>query len=979
MPNKTLNEATIENMFLDAARECGWDYKPAEEIERRTEDVLVESWLRESLIALNPITAEQADQVIYKMRTLLISVPNEHLVQNNNAFRRLLFEENSFPFGEDGQNINIRFFDEQNPSNNYCIVTNQWVYPRPGKNGGKRLDLVFIINGIPVVIGEAKTPFRPGVTWADGAVDIVKYQKSIPEMFVPNILSFATDGKELMYGGIGLPAEKWGPWFANENREHGAFNSTLANFKHLMNPARLWDIYRFYSVFTADTQGRAIKVVCRYQQYLGGDAIVRRVRETYTQRKGPKSGLIWHFQGSGKSWLMVFVAQKLRRMNELKSPTVVIVDDRIDLEDQITGDFTRAEIPNLASAGSKEELEQFFEQGQRKILITTIFKFGDVDHMLSDRDNIIIMVDEAHRTQEKDLGRKMRQALPNAFFFGLTGTPINKREHNTFNTFGADEDANGYLSKYTFQNSIDDGATLELNFQTVPVSLHLDQEKLQREFDELTDEIDEEQRQQLVRRTSVEAFFTADSRIQEICRYIVKHFRESIEPTGMKAQVVVYNRECCVKYKKAIDALLGRDDETVIVMHTDGDKADDYKEYQLSRDEQKRVLDQFRDPLSPLKFVIVTSKLLTGFDAPILQCMYLDKPMKDHTLLQAICRTNRKYTHDKTCGLIVDFVGVFDNVAKSLAFDEESIKTVVKNIDEIREQIPAFMDECLRFFPGVDRTLGDWEGLQAAQQCLRDEEKKTDFAKRFARLSRAWDIVSPNAWLDQFEQDYSWLAGVYQSIRPVTNGPSLIWTLLGAKTIEIIHNSIDSINIGTPLEDLVVNADIIDQAITEAEAKKRTIELEQVLRLRLQNHAGDINYKPFVEKLEELRERMEQSLETSIDFLKQLLELAKDLLKAEKKAAIDDTPIDQRMQARAALTELFESIKTPETPIIVENIVNDIDKEIVAIVRKFSDAFKSVTAQREIKQKLRSILWIKYGLKDQEVFEKAYSYIEQYY
>ena len=976
MPNKTLNEATIENMFLEAARECGWDYKPSEEIERRMDDVLVEPWLRESLIALNPITAEQADQVIYKMRTLLISVPNEHLVQNNNAFRRLLFEENSFPFGEDGQNINIRFFDEQNPSNNYCIVTNQWVYPRPGKNGGKRLDMVFIINGIPVVIGEAKTPFRPGVTWADGAQDIVKYQKSIPEMFVPNILSFATDGTELMYGGIGTPAEKWGPWFANENREHGTFNPTLQNFKHLMNPARLWDIYRFYSVFTADTQGRAIKVVCRYQQYLGGNAIVERVRETYTHHEGPKSGLIWHFQGSGKSWLMVFVAQKLRRMNELQAPTVVIVDDRIDLEDQITGDFTRAEIPNLESAGSKEALERFFEQDQRKILITTIFKFGDVDHVLSERDNIIIMVDEAHRTQEKDLGRKMRQALPNAFFFGLTGTPINKREHNTFNTFGAKEDTNGYLSKYTFQNSVDDKATLELNFQTVPVSLHLDQEQLQKEFDELTDEIDEEQRQQLIRRTSVEAFFTSDARIQEVCRYIVKHFRESIEPTGMKAQVVVYNRECCVKYKKAIDALLGRDDETVVVMHTEGDKADEYKEYQLSRDEQKRVLDQYRDPLSPLKFVIVTSKLLTGFDAPILQCMYLDKPMKDHTLLQAICRTNRKYTHEKSCGLIVDFVGVFDNVAKSLAFDEESIKTVVKNIDEIRDQIPTYMDECLRFFPGVDRTLGDWEGLQAAHQCLRDEEVKTEFAKYFSRLSRAWDIVSPNKFLDPYQEDYSWLAGVYQSIRPVSPGSSLIWTLLGAKTIEIIHNSIDAINIGTPLEDLVINADVLTQAITESEAKKKSIEIEQILRLRLQSHHGDINYQKFVDKLEQLRERMEQSLETSIDFLKQLLTLAKELLHEEQKV---EEPIDRRMQARAALTELFESIKTPETPIIVENIVNDIDTNIVAIVRKFSDAFKSITAQREIKQKLRSILWIKYGLKDQEVFDKAYQYIEMYY
>jgi type I restriction enzyme R subunit len=978
MPNRTIQESQFEQMLIASAEKCGWRYMPADQIERPFDEVLVAPWLKEALVTLNPITAEQAEQVIYKLRTLLISVPKEQLIQNNNKFRKMLFEENSFPFGEDGQNINIRFFDELNPDNNLCVVTNQWMYPRASKDGGKRLDLVFIINGIPMVIGELKNPFRPDTNWGQAAQDIVSYQKSIPEMFVPNILCFACDGHDFRYGGVGLPAEKWGPWYDNEERDHSNLKALLTCYEHLLQPNRLWDIYRYYTVFTADTQGRTLKVVCRYQQYLGGDAIVQRVLSTTRQKEGPKSGLIWHFQGSGKSWLMVFVAQKLRKLNELHAPTVVIVDDRIDLEDQITGDFTRAEVPNLESAGSKEALERFFEQDQRKILITTIFKFGDVSKVLSERDNIIVLVDEAHRTQEKELGAKMRHALPNAFFFGLTGTPINRREHNTFVTFGAREDTNGYLSKYTFQNSVDDGATLQLNFQTVPVTMHLDKEKLQDEFDALTDEIDEEQRQQLVRRTSVEAFFTSPDRIQEVCRYIVKHFRETVEPSGMKAQVVVYNRECCVKYKKAIDTLLGRDDATVIVMHTDGDKADEYKEYQLSRDEQKRVLDQFRDPLSPLKFVIVTSKLLTGFDAPILQCMYLDKPMKDHTLLQAICRTNRKYTHDKLNGLIVDFVGVFDNVAKSLAFDEETIKTVVKNIDEIREQIPTFMDECLRFFPGVDRTLGDWEGLQAAQQCLREENKKTDFAKHFARLSRAWEIVSPDKSLETYQADYSWMAGVYQSIRPVTSGPSLIWTLLGAKTIEIIHNSIDSINIGTPLEDLVVNADIIDQAITEAEARKRTVELEHVLRLRLQTHAGDVNYKPFVEKLEELRERMEQSLETSIDFLKQLLELAKDLLKAEKKVVYDD-PIDRRMQARAALTELFESIKTPETPIIVENVVNDIDTNIVAIVRKFSDAFRSVTAQREIKQKLRTILWIKYSLKDQEVFDKAYAYIEMYY
>ena len=213
---------------------------------------------------------------------------------------------------------------------------------------------------------------------------------------------------------------------------------------------------------------------------------------------------------------MVFAAQKLRKQNELKAPTVVIVDDRIDLEDQITGDFTRAEIPNIESAPDKESLENFFKQDQRKILITTIFKFGDVQGMLSDRSNIIVMVDEAHRTQERDLGTKMRTALPNAFFFGLTGTPINRRDHNTFATFGAEEDEERYLSKYTFQNSVADGATLELNFKTVPVEMHLDEKALQEEFDELTDQISEEEKAELVKRTSVEAFFTSDKRINDV-------------------------------------------------------------------------------------------------------------------------------------------------------------------------------------------------------------------------------------------------------------------------------------------------------------------------------------------------------------------------------------------------------------------------------------------------------------------------------
>lgn len=973
---------TVEQMLINAAAQRGWIYVEPKFVPRLPDEVLVTEWLLEALLRLNPITPEQAEQVIYKLRAAITSGGQaDGLVDANDQFRKLLFEENSYPFGPDGDNINIRFFSDGKDKDgkeykNRCVVTNQWEFPRLSKEGGKRLDLVFVINGIPMVIGEAKTPVRPQVSWADGATDIMHYQKSIPEMFVPNILCFASEGKELQYAGIGCPIDKWGPWFADEKRLHGSLLQVQHNYLEFIEPERLLDIYRFYSVFTGTASGEKIKIVCRYQQYLGGEAIVQRVLNTYRNGKGPKKGLIWHFQGSGKSWLMVFAAQKLRLQQDLKSPTVLIVDDRIDLEDQIAGDFTRAEIPNVEGIESKSELETKIHQ--RKILITTIFKFGDLvdGQVLDDRDNIILLMDEAHRTQEGDLGKKMRTALPNAFFFGLTGTPINRNDHNTFVCFGAEEDEYGYISKYTFQDSVADGATLELNFKTVPVEMHLDETKLQEEFDALTDQISEEDKNELVRRTSVEAFFTADKRINDVCKYIVNHFREYVEPTGMKAQVVVYNRDCCVKYKKALDALLGTDDQTTIVMHTAGDKADEYKPCKRSRDEEKKLLDQFRDPLSPLKFVIVTSKLLTGFDAPILQCMYLDKPMKNHTLLQAICRTNRKYNESKKCGLIVDFVGVFEDVAKSLAFDEESVKTIVKNMDEIKSLIPTFMQECFEFFPGVDRTIGGWEGLTAAQQCLKDEGVKTNFARHFARLSKAWEIISPDAYLAPYQNDYTWMAQVYQSVRPVSGG-NLIWTLLGAKTIEIIHRNIDTINIGTSLEDLVVDADVIDSVLEdEKKVQKKIVEVEKMLRLRLGEHAGDSKFKQFAEKLDELRGRMAQNLISSIDFLKQLLAMAKDLLEEEKKV---DQPQDKRAQARAALTELFQSIRTEETPVVVENVVNDIDNEVVNIVRQFNDAFKSITAQREIKKKLRSILWIKYSIKDNDVFEKAYQYIEMYY
>lgn len=963
---------TIEKMVLSSLSSNGWKYIPAEDLPRAYSDVMVEPMVKAALIRLNPeIAAEpsRADEVIYKLRTLILTVHPHDLVTQNELFKKLVFEENSFPFGKDGRMIPIRFFGtlkKDDLSLNEYVVTNQWVYPK--KEDGKRLDIVLLINGFPVAIGELKTPVRNAITWLDGANDIAAYEKSIPQMFVTNVFNFATEGKCYRYGSVNMPVNMWGPWHTPTHKTEGGLADVKISIEDMITPERVMDIFQFFTMFATDKKYRKYKIICRYQQFEGANLIVDRVVAGY-----PKKGLIWHFQGSGKSLLMVFAAQKLRMIPELKNPTVVIVDDRIDLETQITATFNASDIPNLESASTKEKLVEFFRGDMRKILITTIFKFGEVDCELNLRDNIIVMVDEAHRTQEGDLGEKMRMALPNAFFFGLTGTPINRTDKNTFHTFGAVEDKTGYMSRYSFSDSIRDKSTLPLHFEPVPVDLHVDQDKLDAAFEHLTDGMSEAERAELSSRVNMRAIMYNPARIRKVCEHIAKHFREKIEPNGYKGQVVCYDRECCLMYKQVLDELLDPD-ATTIVMDTNNDKEDRYKAYRRDRDAEAKLLDYFRDPNSPLKLVIVTAKLLTGFDAPILQAMYLDKPMKDHNLLQAICRTNRTYDSGKSHGLIVDYIGIFDNVARALDFDENSMKRIITNIDEIKKQLPALLKKCLSFFMGVDRTVEGWEGLMAAQECLPTNKEKDAFAADYRVLNRAWDALSPDAFLRPYKADYQWLSRVYESVKPTNGTGGLIWASLGAKTIELVHESVTVGAIHDDEEILAMDADLIDEFIEkQKDLRKATKKVEINLVAKILKHSNEPKFIKLGEKLEALREKHEQGLITSIEFLKLLLELAKEAAQAEKEV-VPEAEIDKGV---AALTELFNSLRNRATPVIVERVVADIDS-IVKLVR--FDGWQSTTSgKQEVKKALRSIVWIKYKIKDKDVFDKAYSYIEQYY
>jgi len=951
----------------------GWCYAAPTDVPRQIQEVLVEPWLRDALIRLNPEIAAQpdrADEVLYKLRAIVLSVRSDGLIRANEEMTAWMRGERSLPFGENNEHVPVRLIDLDDLSQNQYVTTQQFIY-RAGP-AERRADLVLLVNGLPLVLIEAKTPVKKCISWVDGALQVHgDYEKFVPELFVCNVFSVATEGKAYHYGSIGLPVKDWGPWHLDGgDAQHYPMKSLKLSVESMLRPRVVLDILGSFTLFATDKKKRRIKIICRYQQFEAANKIVERVLAGY-----PKKGLIWHFQGSGKSLLMVFAAQKLRMHSGLKNPTVLIVVDRIDLDTQITGTFTGADIPNLEKADSREKLQQLLAQDVRKIIITTIFKFGESTGSLNDRSNIIALVDEAHRTQEGDLGRKMREALPNAFLFGLTGTPINRADRNTFYAFGADEDEKGYMSRYSFQDSIRDGATLKLHFEPRLIDLHIDKAALDAAYKDLTGGLSDLDKDNLGKTAAKMAVLVkTPERIRKICEDIVEHFQAKVEPNYFKGQIVTFDRESCLLFKAELDKLLPPEATDIVMSVQASDKKEhpEYAPYDRSRDDEERLLDRFRDPADPLKLIIVTAKLLTGFDAPILQAMYLDKPLRDHTLLQAICRVNRTYSEQKTHGLIVDYLGIFDDVAAALEFDDQSVKQVVSNIQELKDKLPEAMQKCLAFFAGCDRSLQGYDGLIAAQQCLPNNEVRDNFAAEYSVLNKIWEALSPDIALGPFEKDYKWLSQVYQSVQPSSGQGKLIWHSLGAKTIELIHQNVHVDAVRDDLDTLVLDADLLEAVLSSPDPKKAK-EIEIKLNRRLRKHSGNPKFKQLSERLDALKDRFEAGQVNSVEFLKQLLEIAKETLQAEKEVA----PEEDEDRGKAALTELFNEVKTAETPIIVERVVADID-EIVRLVR-FPGWQDTQAGEREVKKALRKALF-KYKLHaDEELFEKAYNYIRQYY
>ena len=645
--------SAVQNPMLEYADEIGWESISASEamqMRRGDTGLYFIDVLKAQLMKLNRgILDESRCQEIVRQLTLL----NPTLEGNQDALSWLRGEQSIFVPDEDRYR-NVTLIDYDNPDNNLFHVADEWT--QKGAVHRNRADVMFLINGIPVAVVETKSANKQDGL-AEGVEQIRRYHAETPEMFTVAQLFGVTHMHDFLYGVTwNVSRKNLFNWKTDEPTNYEEKVKTFFDRERFLKVLR-------ESIIFQSRDDALTKVVLRQHQTRAVEKVIERVHDPNKRR-----GLIWHTQGSGKTLTMITIAaQLLRGGGTTEKPTVLMLIDRNELESQLFSNIAGYGIATSQRATSIKRLQEILASDYRGLIVSMIHKFDKIPANINTREGVTVLVDEAHRTTGGDLGNYLMAALPNATYIGFTGTPIDNLAQGvgTFKVFGAD-DEQGYLDKYAIAESIEDGTTVPLNYAFAPSDLQVDSETLDKEFLSIALQegmSDFEELQAIIdHAANLKAIMKAPDRIDNVAMAVAKHFQENVEPMGFKAFLVAVDREACALYKTALDRHLPPEYSEVVYSpyHQDPEAM---KVYHHTADEEKEIRKKFSDKNGQPKILIVTQKLLTGFDAPILYCIYLDKPMRDHVLLQAIARVNRPYEDDdgliKPYGFVLDFVGIF--------------------------------------------------------------------------------------------------------------------------------------------------------------------------------------------------------------------------------------------------------------------------------------------------------------------------------
>jgi len=966
----SLNEMELsEEPALQAFQNIGYDYKPGSELGPNSEDpervslsdVVLRGRLEDKLREFNP---SLPDEAIEDAISQLLGYNSTRLLKNNKNFHENLVNGIQVEYEVDGKPKGgfVDVFDFEEPENNDFLISNQ-VTIQFGDNPERRPDIIVFINGLPIGVLEMKNPTDPNATIGKAYKQVTdRYVNDIPDLFHYNELIGVMDMSNARLGCLSAGWEWFSPWRYIEEEEDatGEYPPSEVLIRGAFHPDRVLDLIQNFILYS-DEGGELSKKLAAYHQFYAVNNAIENSKETVPNPDDNRIGVVWHTQGSGKSLSMVFYANKVRRTKEARNPTLVFLTDRNDLDEQLYKEFKKHDLPaEWADDDNRIELRDRLDRESGSIVFATVQKFQTTDEEavypeVNDRQNMIVVADEAHRTQYKELAANVRRALPNASYLGFTATPIEKEDRSTTNTFG------GYISQYTIDQSQKDGSTVPIYYESRLAKLQINDPEIGKHFEELMQSKSDDLREEMTKRwTSLRRIIeNSDERTRQIAGDIVDHFNNrEIEGKGM---VVAISREAAVKYKKAIEEIPEAPEVEVVISGPE-----DYIDDPEDNEKLKR---RFKDDKDPLKLAVVCDKWLTGFDVPCLHTMYMDKPMKNHNLLQAIGRVNRVYK-DKPGGLIVDYMGIAENLKQALdKYTTEIQETAMLDLEEAVEVMHQKHKKAASFFDHVD--YGDWPNLdklekqrrvhKAQNDVLVTEEREEKFKEAMKELNKAFSLVSPHPASNEIRQDMVFFRGVLDSIKSMENpGDDQDIGELDSAMKEIVAE-------GVGIEDLVelsgfdtweeekpILGDKFMSDVEEVEFENLQVKmLEQLIRNEISTRKkGNLaKYESFEEELEETIEEYNNDFISTQEVIKELKGYAEEIQETDDRqeqldlsdeelafydaiSANTDTEIDEEVLKTIA-SELKQNLKdsTEVDWTNREKIRAEIKTEVKAVLR----------------------------------------------
>jgi len=969
-------ENTIENITIEDLQNIGWEYvhglaiaPGAEHAERETfEQIILINRLRRCVARLNPDIPESArEQAIQKV----LRIYSPDLLHNNETFHQYFIEKVRVPYQQDGyeRSYEVALVDFANPFNNEFLVVNQYIIVE--KNQNKRPDILLFVNGIPLVVIELKNAADENTTVRKAYEQIQTYKATIPNLFTYNAVCVISDGMECKAGSVSAGFSRYMTWKSADGRKEASrFIPQLEILlKGMLNPTTLLDLIRNFIVFEkskkTDAKTGLMQVVTEkklaaYHQYYAVNNAIESSIKASGNNGSKKGGVVWHTQGSGKSLSMVFFSGKLITAPEMQNPTIVVITDRNDLDDQLFDTFAASKQllrQEPVQANNRSHLKQLLNVASGGIVFTTIQKFlpeeGKAEYdKLSERTNIVVIADEAHRTQYgfeaslKDVKDKvtkeiigqriaygfakyMRDALPNATYIGFTGTPIEGTDVNTPQVFGQ------YVDIYDISQSVADGATVRIYYESRLAKVYLDDEgrHLLEEYDEEL-EADEEitEKQKLKAKWArLEAIIGNEKRLKNLARDIVSHYEQRQTVFEGKAMIVAMSRRVAVDLYNEIIAIRPgwhNDDLTKgtikVVMTATSDDGPVMQKHHTTKTQRQGLADRMKDPTDDLKLVIVRDMWLTGFDVPCLHTMYIDKPMRGHTLMQAIARVNRVFK-DKPGGLVVDYLGIATDLKNALRFygdaggkgdpTETQARAVAAMLEKAEVVRQFFKEACLsreyllaaeplayypgsigfnykRFFVADSRNKLSII-LQAEEHILGLKDGKSRFVKEVTLLGQAFALSIPHLSALAIKEEVAFFQAVKARLvkfEGTGTGKSSVDTETAIKQIidaaltsDKVIDIFDAAGIKKP--DISILSDEFLMEVQGMKHKNLALELlKKILNDEIKGRMRTnlVKSRKFLEMLEASIKKYQNNLLTTAQIIEELIRIAKEIKEADK-------------------------------------------------------------------------------------------------